>query len=137
MNELEDIKLKALLQNMKLESPGSDFSARVMNRIFEESNVLESIKSQPIFGKGFWLILVLFIVLLAVIYFVSGSGIAVESTTQNLLPTLDGSVTETYENFFNKIGAAPLSIAGILMAASILLFIDRIISSNTKLFAHN
>ena len=133
MSELEDIKLKALLQDMKLETPGTGFSGRVMNKIFESDNALETIKAQRILGKGFWLFLALFIVLLAAIYFVSGAGIITESNTQNLLPSMNGAIT-TYENFFSKIGTAPLSIAGILIAASILLFIDRIISSNTKLF---
>ena len=133
MNELEDIKLKALLQNMKLESPEAGFSARVMNQIFEENNALERIKAQHVLGKGFWLILALFVVLLAVIYFVSGNAGAAESTAQNILPSLDGAVN-SYENFFSKIAKAPLSIVAILFASSILLFADRIISSNTKLF---
>jgi cbb3-type cytochrome oxidase subunit 3 len=134
MNELEDIKLKALLQNMKLESPEAGFSARVMNQIFEENNALERIKAQRVLGKGFWLILALFVVLLAVIYFVSGNAGAADSTAQNILPSLEGAVN-SYENIFSKIGKAPLSIVAILFASSILLFADRIISSNTKLFA--
>ena len=134
MNELEDIKLKALLQNMKLESPEAGFSARVMRQIFEENNALERIKAQRVLGKGFWLILALFVVLLAVIYFVSGNAGAADSTAQNILPSLEGAVN-SYENIFSKIGKAPLSIVAILFASSILLFADRIISSNTKLFA--
>ncbi len=134
MNELEDIKLKALLQNMKLESPKADFSARVMNKIFEEDNAIERLKAQRVLGKGFWLFLVLFVILLAAIYFVAGTGVAADDTAQNLIPSLDGAVS-SYESFFSKLGKAPLSIAGILIAASILLFIDRIISANAQLFA--
>ena len=136
MNELEDIKLKALLQDMKLESPGAGFSARVMNKIFEESNALETIKAQRVLGKGFWLFVALFAVLLATIYFVTSNGMAADNMAQSLLPSLDGNVSESYENFFSKLGAVPLSVAGILIAASILVFIDRIISLNSKIFAN-
>ena len=58
MNDIEDIKLKTLLQKMKLESPKANFSVRVMNKIFEEENVLNKIKSERILGKGFWIIII-------------------------------------------------------------------------------
>jgi len=135
MSELEDIKLKALLQSMKLENPNEKFSTRVMNKIFEEDSVFEKIKSERVLGKGFWWILVLFIALLAVMYFVVNTGIQPEGDASGLLPQVNQTVSDSYNNFFNKLGTVPLSIAGILIATSVLLFIDRIISLNSKIFA--
>ena len=135
MSELEDIKLKALLQNMELEKPKANFSVRVMNQIFEEENVLEKIKSEKILGKGFWIISILFIALLVTIFFLNNTGLQPESQLQSILPEGSNGVSESYQSFFSKMGTLPLSIAGILIASSVLLFIDRFISSNSKIFA--
>ena len=123
MNELEDIKLNALLHEMKLESPNANFSVRVMNKIYEEESVFNKIKTTRILGNGFWIILVLFVVLLAVLYFVSASGLTPESDIAKILPELNSSSVSTgYQSIFEKMGTAPLSIAVILMASSILPF---------------
>lgn len=136
MSELEDIKLRALLNEMKLESPQADFSVRVMNKIFEESSLLEKVKKEQILGSGFWIIITLFVVLFTVIFFVSTSGVPVESDLTKLLPGLNSnSVSTGYQTFFNKIGTIPISIVGILLASSTLLFIDRIITANSKIFS--
>lgn len=135
MSELEDIKLKAILNEMKLESPEVNFSVRVMNKIFEENTVLEKMKSQRILGKGFWIIMILFVVLFAAIIILNNSGVQPESQISNLLPQLNGDVSTGYQSIFEKIGAVPLSIVGILMASSVLLFLDKFINSNSKIFA--
>ncbi len=135
MSELEDIKLKAFLQNMELESPKANFSVQVMNKIFKEENALEKIKSERILGKGFWIISILFVMLLAVIFIMNSAGIQTDGEAQKLLPEIGKGVSENYQSFFTKVDTLPLSIAGILIAASILLFIDRLISSNSKIFA--
>jgi len=133
MSELEDIKLKAFLQNMELESPKANFSVQVMNKIFEEDNALEKIKSERILGKGFWLISILFIVLLGIMFVMYQTGI--QADTESILPEVGQGVKDGYQSFFNKVDTLPLSIAGILIATSVLLFIDRFISSNSKIFA--
>ena len=134
MNELEDIKLKILLQEMKLESPGEDFTANVMDNILQEDLTLESIKSERILGKGFWIILILFVALLAAILMMQNSTGTSGGELNNLFKGLDNA-TSGYESFFAKMGNLPLSIAGILIASSILLFIDRFISRNVEVFS--
>ncbi|HYQ58674.1 MAG TPA: hypothetical protein VEP89_15145, partial [Draconibacterium sp.] len=104
MSELEDIKLKALLQKMELEKPGSDFTVKVMNKVFEEESVLEKIKSEKILGKGFWIISILFVVLLAVIFFINKSGIQADGQIEQLLPDAGKGLTEGYESFFSRLG---------------------------------
>lgn len=135
MNELEDIKLKALLQEMKLDSPTSNFSVRVMNRILEEDSVLEKIKSERILGKGFWIITILFIILLLIVFVSSNLGTGAESQTPEILQKLQNGLDTGYQSFFQKLGTTPISIAGILIASSVLLFVDKFINSNTKIFA--
>ncbi|WP_303918788.1 hypothetical protein [Draconibacterium sediminis] len=135
MNELEDIKLKAFLQNMELEKPGSGFTVQVMNKIFAENSALEQIKSEKILGKGFWIISILFVALLAAIFVVSNTGIQADSQIGQLLPEAGQGLSEGYESFFSKLGTLPLSIAGITIGVSVLIFIDKIISSNSKVFA--
>ena len=135
MNELEDIKLKAFLQNLELEKPDSGFTVQVMNKIFAEDSALEQIKSERILGKGFWIISILFVVLLAAIFVVSNTGMQADSQIGQLLPEAGQGLTEGYESFFSKLDTLPLSIAGITIAVSVLIFIDKIISSNSKIFA--
>ncbi|WP_297093956.1 hypothetical protein [uncultured Draconibacterium sp.] len=135
MNELEDIKLKAFLQNMELEKPGSGFTVQVMNKIFEEDSALEQIKSERILGKGFWIISILFVMLLAAIFVVSNTGMQADSQIGQLLPEAGQGLTQSYDSFFSKLGTLPLSIAGITIAVSVLIFIDKIIASNSKIFA--
>nr|WP_320022928.1 hypothetical protein [uncultured Draconibacterium sp.] len=135
MNELEDIKLKAFLQKIELEKPGSDFTVQVMNKIFAKDSALEQIKSEKILGKGFWIISILFVILLAVIFFLNNAGVQADGPIEQLLPEAGQGLSQGYDSFFSKLGTLPLSIAGITIAISILIFIDKIISANSKVFA--
>lgn len=134
MSELEDIKLKALLQEMKLESTKANFSVQVMSKIFEEESVLYRIKKERILGTGFWLILLLFIILFVAVVVVSGMGILPDSELPKLFPEMNSGATNGCQMISEKLGTVPLSIAGILGGVSILLFLDRFITSNTKVF---
>lgn len=134
MSELEDIKLRALLQDMDLEAPSAKFSVNVMNRIFEEDNVLERIKAQKILGRGFWIIIVLFAVLLVSVFFVQAGDAETSGRLSELLPSPDSGVAQGYNAFLGQLGALPLTIGAILCGASVLLFIDRFISSNSRVF---
>ena len=133
MNELEDIKLKILLQEMKLESPRADFASRVMDKIVEEDIVFEKIKSERILGKGFWIILILFVALLAAMLVMQNTALTSEGQINQFFKGIDSA--SGYQSFFEKLGSVPLSVAGILIASSVLLFIDRFISSNVKVFS--
>ncbi|MBT3382273.1 MAG: hypothetical protein HN778_13780 [Prolixibacteraceae bacterium] len=134
MNDLKDIKLKTLLSEMKLETPKSDFSVQVMNKIFEENYELEKIKSARILGNGFWVFVLLFIVLFMVFYVISNIGSGAESDFAKILPEIKTSgFSNAYQSFFEKLGTGPLSIAGILLASSLLLFIEQFFSSRSKI----
>ena len=128
----EDKELKALIRSMSIEKPGKNFSGKVMNKIFELESALERIKSERILGKGFWLILSLFVVIMGTIVVVSLNGVTgSESELTNMLP--DITAGERYETVFNKVTGLPLSIAGILLASSFLVFIDRFLSTRSNI----
>lgn len=134
MSELEDIKLQALLQGMKLESPNPNFSVGVMNKIFEENNALEKIKSEKVLGKGFWIISSLFVTLLILIFIFSNSGMSTDSQLLNLLPDSSSRASEGFHSILSRLGGIPLMVGAIFAAFSTLLFLDRFISSNSKVF---
>lgn len=132
--EIEDKKLKELLRYAKLESPGRNFSARVMDRVFEEKAALEQVKSDPVLGRGFWIILALFAGLIATVAILSGSGASAEGSL-NLLQNVNTEAVKTgYQSVFEKLGAVPLSIAGILLASSLLLFFEKFVSKKSSVF---
>ncbi len=132
----EDIELKALIKSMKIESPQSDFSAKVMNRIFEERSVLEQVKAQRVLGKGFWIILSLFVGLIAAMFIFSTSGNTGGGDIEKLLSDVSSTaVSQEYNSIFDKITGLPLSIAAIMFATSLLLFLERFLSSRSKIYS--
>ena len=126
----DDKKLKSLVKKVKLDSPGPDFTVNVMNRIFREDSFFEKIKRERVLGKGFWIILALFVILVAAMVVVSSTGLATGNGVPDLLSGIETKgVSEKYQSFFNRLGTVPVSTAGILLASSLLLFIERFISS--------
>ncbi len=131
----EDQKLKKILQDLELESPAANFSARVMDRIFEEKGALEQVKAEPVLGKGFWIILSLFAGLFAAVFLVSGHAGATEGVFGFFREVNTTGVSAGYQAFFDKLGAVPLSIAGILLASSFLLFLEKFLNTRSHLFS--
>ena len=133
----EDRELQKLIQGIQLDSPGKDFTTLVMNRVFEEKAEIEKIKRETIFGKGFWIILTLFVVLMLAVVVFSVSGTEINSQLSKIFNTSpEGQITQGYRSFFSNLGTLPLSISGILFATSVLLLLDKflpgIISSQSK-----
>jgi hypothetical protein len=130
-----DKELKKLIGELKLESPGKDFTMNVMNRVFEEKVALEEVKSDPVLGRGFWIIVSLFVSLFVITLIFSNSGAEQVSMFSKLVEGLNGnSVLNGYQSFFIKIGSLPLSIGGILLASTLLVFIDKFSSNITAVF---
>jgi hypothetical protein len=130
----EDLELKQLLKNVKTESPGSDFSARVMKQIFAEQTALERVRKEPVLGKGFWVILSLFAVLIAAVAL--SSGAPASNITPALLSEINTDAVMTgYRSFFEKLGGLPVSIAGIFLATSLLVFLEKILGSRNQVLS--
>lgn len=121
-----DTELKNLIKGIKLDSPGSDFTSKVMNRVFEEKTIVEIVKKERLLGKGFWIILSLFAMLFLVMFISSTTGIQDDGQLSSIFGKIgSSSLTSGYESVFSRMGSLPLSIGGILFAASILIFIDK------------
>jgi hypothetical protein len=127
----EDKELKQLLKSIKLESPGADFSARVMNRVFAEQPALEQVKSLPVLGKGFWIILALFAILLVAVALVSGGTSSAEQTPALLQQFNTDAVLTGYRSFFDKLASLPAGIAGIFMGASLLILLEKFLGTRS------
>lgn len=124
----EDKELRQLLKSIKLEKPAPDFTKVVMNRVFQERTIVEQVRVEPVLGKGFWIILALFVLLMAVMVLLSGSNIVPESTA--VLPEINTEkYMSGYRSFFENFGNLPVSIAGITLAFSMLIFLERFLSS--------
>lgn len=128
-----DMELRKLLKEVQLDTPSKDFTIKVMNRVWEEKSIqsrVEVIKNERILGKGFWIILILFIALFAAVVFTSGNGGQEAGQLSKLMQGLQNEgVSEGYKSFFSNLGSLPLSIGGILLASTLLVFIDRILAS--------
>lgn len=124
-----DNELKMFLKNVKLESPGKDFSSQVMNRIFQEESIVEKVKAEPILGRGFWIILALFVILMAVMVYMSAGSTAAGSAS-GILPDVDSTrFMAGYRSLFEKLDVLPASIAGIFIGASLLVFLEKFLES--------
>lgn len=125
----EDKELKQLLKSIKLESPGADFSARVMNRVFAEQPALEQVKQIPVLGRGFWIIISLFAALIVLVALFSGES-SVAGQTPALLPQVNTDAVMTgYRSFFDRFSNLPAGIAGIFIGASLLVFLEKFLST--------
>ena len=128
----DDMELRQLLRSVKPESPGPGFSADVMNRIFKEQISVERIKKEPFFGKGFWIITALFILLAGAI-FLFPAGFTVSDPGSSFLPELDiAKVIPSYRLFFDRLGTLPAGVAGILLSTSMLILLEKFLGTRAK-----
>lgn len=131
-----DRELRKLMKEMPLQKPGSGFSDRVMQAVTAEAAKKISIHTEPLLGKNFWIITGAFLVLMALFILMSGTGITNEpSVTAGLLenfpsPELTG-IKEIYNRFWQSLSGAPLTLAVIMVSASILILADRFLSRRT------
>lgn len=131
-----DNELKSLIKGIKLDSPGNDFTSKVMSRVYEEKVAMEKVTNEKILGKGFWIILLLFVILIAAMFVFSSTNAQTEGELSKLLSGAnDGALSQGYQSFFNNLGSLPLSIGGILMASTILLLVDRFLPQISANFA--
>jgi hypothetical protein len=79
--------------------------------------------------EDLYTILSLFVVLVGAMIWVSGSQPVAESTPGFLPEMNTDTVLTGYRAFFDKLGALPASIAGIFLASSLLIFLEKLVDS--------
>jgi len=129
----DDMELKQLLRSVKPESPGSGFSADVMNRIFSEQSAFEQIKNAPLFGKGFWFIIALFVLLVAAMMMFSAYS-PVTDSGNSLIPALNFDIAlPGLQKILSRFGVLPAGIAAILFSTSLLIFLEKLFDARVKM----
>ena len=124
----EDKELRKLLKIIKLDKPAPEFTNQVMTRVFQGKVLIEQVKAEPVFGKGFWIIVALFGILMAAMVFVSTGNFSSEPTS--ILPDISSrEFMSDYRSFFSNLANLPASIAGISVAFSLLIFLERFLSA--------
>ena len=121
-----DNELRSIIKGIQLDSPGNDFTLNVMARVYEEKTAIENVRDEKIFGKGFWIIVFLFVLLIVAMFVFSATGNEAGSLWSKILVSADGGLlSQKYNSLFSNLGSLPLSIGGILMASSILVLAER------------
>ncbi|HCE57406.1 MAG TPA: hypothetical protein DER09_06260 [Prolixibacteraceae bacterium] len=131
-----DKELRKLLKEIQLESPSKDFTLKVMDRVWEEKAAVVKtgqVKSERILGRGFWIIIALFVLLFLAVVLFSNLGTAESGQLSKLAEGFGtSSASERYQSVFSNLGSLPLSIGGILLASSLLVFIDKFLPGITE-----
>lgn len=124
----EDKDLRQMLKYAKLDKPSAEFTNQVMTRVFQERALIEQVKAEPVLGKGFWIIMALFGVLMAAMVLVSTGNFTTEPAS--ILPDISShGLMSDYRLFFSNLANLPSSIAGISIAFSLLIFLERFLSA--------
>jgi NADH:ubiquinone oxidoreductase subunit 6 (subunit J) len=130
----EDNELRRLIKSMKPESLGADFSSKVMMRVHEKQEEMDRIRSERIFGKWFWIILAAFISLFMIVIFVPETT-SYPSAFPGIIPEFDReTISALYSSLFKTFDVIPTSVAGILLASSLLLILEGLLSSRVRVY---
>jgi len=122
------MELREVIKSIQLEKPSSDFTTNVMNKVFQERSVVVQLKEEPVLGKGFWVIIALFVALMVIMVIFSGSTSSAEANA--LIPDINSEgLLIGYRSFFDRLGALPSSIAGISLGFSLLILLERYLTS--------
>ncbi len=122
------MELREVIKSIQLEKPSSDFTTNVMNKVFQERSVVVQLKEEPVLGKGFWVIIALFVALMVIMVIFSGSDPSAEANA--LISDINSEgLLIGYRSFFDRLGALPSSIAGISLGFSLLILLERYLTS--------
>jgi hypothetical protein len=137
MNTLEtDKKLKRMIKGIRLESPGPDFTTRVMDAIFTETQKKPGFVTEPLLGKRFWILVTLFIGLAATFVLVQGVQPGNGSFQQLFLKiqAVDLSPVKNLFSFsFSKTGSMTWTLIIVILGASGLIFADKLFTGKHSL----
>jgi hypothetical protein len=133
-----DRELRRLMKEIRLEKPGTGFSASVMDAVLAEAARKTAYRTEPILGKKFWVFVGLFVVL-AIVLILFGNG---ETSTNNEIasgiiekfPAPDlGNIKGGFSRFWDMVSGLPITIGAIMTATSVLILADKFFSSRQTL----
>jgi hypothetical protein len=132
MNTSEnDKKLKKMIKGIRLESPGPDFSSKVMESVLAEKEKKPGLGTEPFLGKKFWILVTLFIGLATVfiLFYKADSGTGSVQQLFSTLPSPDWSpVKNLFSNAIGKTGSLSWTLIVVALGASGLIFADKLLT---------
>ena len=124
-----DRELRRLMKEVKLEKPGAEFSASVMDAVLAEAAKKTAYRTEPILGKKFWIFVGLFVALAAFLMLFSNG----ESSTSNEIasgiiqkfpaPDIE-NIKSGYSRFWDIVSGLPITIGAIMLATSALILAE-------------
>jgi hypothetical protein len=132
-------KLKKMIKEIRLESPGPDFSFKVMESILAETQKKPGLGTEPFLGKKFWILVTLFIGLATVfiLFYKADPGTGSVQQLFSTLPSPDWSpVKNLFSNAIGKTGSLSWTLIVVALGASGLVFADKLFAGK-HLFSLN
>jgi hypothetical protein len=140
MNTSEnDKKLKKIIKGIRLESPGSDFSSKVMEAILAETQKKPGFGTEPFLGKRFWILVTLFIGLAAIfmLFYKSEPGNGSFQQLFSTLPSPDWSpIKNLFSSSIGKAGSLSWTVIAVMLGASGLIFADKLFAGKQLFSMH-
>lgn len=126
---INEQELKQMIRHTVLESPGDDFTSRVMVAIASKASASAS-KRDPLLGKSFWIFVALFAVLGLVLSVIQGinpipdSGIGA-NLGFDWSPQLPQMMRSTFAQIGRQLSSLPAGLAYIMLTSTALLIADK------------
>jgi hypothetical protein len=134
-----DNELKKMIKEIRLESPGPDFSLKVMKSILAETQKKPVLAAEPFLGKKFWILVTLFIGLAAVfmLFYKADPGTGSVQQLFSNLPSPDWSPLENlFSSSIGKAGSLSWTLIAVMLGASGLIIADKLFAGK-HLFSIN
>ena len=141
MNTMDqDKELKKLMMQMRLEKPDAGFSSRVMDAVFAETALNKVYRHEPVLGAKFWIFTGLFIALAFAVVLMgnpeaSGGGSVFSGLLERFPAPEMGIAKEGISRFSNFFSGWPVTLASIMVAASLLILADKFFNARHKFHA--
>jgi hypothetical protein len=137
MNTSEtDRKLRKMIQGIRLESPGPDFTSKVMETLLAETRVKPGFVTEPLLGKRFWILVTLFIGLAGLFLLFQGTdpGTGILQPVLSKMFTLNWTpLNNLFSDSFIKTGSMVWTLIIVMLGASGLIFADKIFTAKHSL----
>ena len=128
-SEENDIRLKQLLKEIRLESPGPEFASKVMGAILAEPEKKPAFVTEPFLGKKFWILLSAFVVplILLLVFSAPETGTGMMQQFFSRVPSPDlRPVRELFSSALGQQGSLTWTIMLILLGGSGLILADKL-----------
>jgi hypothetical protein len=134
----KDKELKKWMKQIRLETPDPAFSSKVMKVILAEKQKESAYLSEPLLGKKFWMLVILFIALILVFMLIPGEkSVPQTAILEEFFSGLPkpgwNQINVFFSEISHKIGSLSLTLAAVMFGASALLLADNFFTRIRKI----